>query len=204
MKFLLLGPLLLGTLLAQEQPEQLLKQGVGAMARRETEKARTVFLKVLETTPESLAANSNLGVLELQAGNFEAAEKYLKKTVRLAPETASGWLTLGILYCERDQLDAALAALSQATLLEPKNAKAHNYLGVTIGKKGWLSGAEMELRKAIELESDYAEAHFNLALCSLQQSPPATELARRHYQKALELGAKPDPLVEKTLNQANN
>lgn len=211
MRSLLLLFCMLGVALAEPQKEasrvevsKLLKDGITAFGKNEVDKARTAFLKVLELAPDSAAALSNLGVLELRAGNYELAEKHLKKSVRIAPESALAWLNLGILYCDRAELDAALAALSQTVLLDPRNPKARNYLAVTISKKGWLSGAESELRKAISLDPDYAEAHFNLALCSLQQSPPAIELARRHYQKALELGAKPDPLVEKTLNQANN
>ena len=100
---------------------------------------------------------------------------------------------------DQSQFNAALAALSQATLLDPKNPLAHQYLGVTVGKKGWLSAAEDELRQAIELDPLAAEAHFNLAVFYLQRSPPATELARRHYQKALDLGSPPDPEVAKNL-----
>jgi Flp pilus assembly protein TadD len=74
---------------------------------------------------------------------------------------------------------------------------------VTVGKKGWYSAAEDEMRKAIELQPDYAEAHFNLAVFYLQRNPPAVELARRHYQKARDLGAAPDPDVEKRLNAPN-
>ena len=106
-------------------------------------------------------------------------------------------MILGVIYYDQNKLDRALAALAQAVLFEPKDARAHHFLGVTIGKKGWYLGAEDEMRKAIELNPDYAEAHFNLAVFYLQRSPPAVELARRHYQKALDLGAAPDPQVEK-------
>lgn len=198
------APLMAAVGSGADELSALLKKGAAAMAANNADQARIAFLKASEIAPENPAAYSNLGLLEMRIGNFEAAEKYLKKAVRVAPELASAWLTLGVLQCARDQLDAALAALSQAVLLEPKNPKARNYLGVTISRKGWLSGADSEFRKAIELDPDYAEAHFNLALCSLQQNPPLLELARRHYQQALGLGAKPDPLVEKRLNQANN
>jgi Tfp pilus assembly protein PilF len=59
------------------------------------------------------------------------------------------------------------------------------------------------MRKAIELDPEYAEAHFNLAVFYLQRSPPAVELARRHYERALELGAAPDPDVERSLGDSS-
>jgi Flp pilus assembly protein TadD len=110
-----------------------------------------------------------------------------------------GWLILGVVQYDENKYDNALASLAQAVVLDPKSAMAHQYLGVTVGQKGWFSGAEDELRKAIEINPDYAEAHFNLAVFYLQRNPPAVELARRHYQKALELGSRPDPDVERSL-----
>jgi len=104
--------------------------------------------------------------------------------------------------CEqrRGKLDESLAALSQAIVLEPKNPRAHSALAVTLAAKNWLSGAEDELQRALELDPDDAESHFNLALLCLQRTPPAVELARRHYQKARELGAEADFQIEAQLD----
>lgn len=179
-------------------------EGVRAFGKGDLKLAEMDFQKLLKLYPDNLFALMNLGAVEYRLKKFAAAEQHLKRAVRQRPEAASAWLTLGALYCDLDKLDAALAALSQAVLLDPKNARAHNYLGVTVGKKGWYSGAEAELQRAIELEPDYAEAHFNLALFYLQRDPPAIELARRHYARALELGAAPDPLVEKNLADGKN
>ena len=175
-------------------------EGVRAFAKGELEPARKNFQKLLESAPDNVFVLTNLGAAEYRLKKYDDAEKHLKRAVRLQPESAPAWLTLGALYCDQEKLDAALAALSQAVLLDPKNARTHNYLGITVGKKGWLSGAEAELQRALELEPDYAEAHFNLALFYLQRTPAAIELARRHYTRALELGAAPDPLVEKSLS----
>ncbi len=170
-----------------------------AFERADLPKARTLFRKMLEIDPENVMALVNLGSIESRLDHLEAAEANLEKAVRLEPKTAPGWLALGALRYGRGDLDAALAALSQAAVLDPNNPLVHGYLGVTIGSKGWYLGAEQELGRAIELDPSYAEAHFNLALFYLRRSPPAVELARRHYQRARELGAAPDPLVEKQL-----
>ena len=82
---------------------------------------------------------------------------------------------------------------------DPNDAVARNYLGVAAGRNRWFDAAEAELRRSVELQPDYADAHFNLAVFCLERDPPAVELARRHYQKALELGAVPDRLIEKAL-----
>ncbi len=177
------------------------EDAIRAFQRDDLAKARELFRKILGIDPENVIALVNLGSIESRLEQFEAAEANLEKAVRIEPKTAPGWLALGALRYGRGDLDGALAALSQAAFLDPKNPRVHGYLGVTIGSKGWYLGAEQELRRAIELDPNYAEAHFNLSLFYLRRSPPSLELARRHYQRARDLGAAPDPLVEKQLGQ---
>jgi Flp pilus assembly protein TadD len=182
-----------------DEAQKIAKRALGALSKGDLESAKSDFLKVLQLAPDNVATTINLGLVEYRQKNYTEAERLLQRAVRAQPETGLGWLILGVIEYDQEKLDAALAALAQAALYEPKNAMVHHYLGVTIGKKGWYSGAEEEMRKAIELQPDYAEAHFNLAVFYLQRNPPAVELARRHYQKALDLGAAPDPDVEKSL-----
>jgi Flp pilus assembly protein TadD len=184
------------------EAQKAARDGLNAFDKGDLATARKNFQKMLQLVPDNMFALVNLGLVEYRLKAMDDAEKHLKRAVRLQPDTVAAWLTLGVMYCDEGKLDAALAALSQAVLLDPKNPRAHNYLGVTVGKKGWYSGAEAELQKALELDSQYAEANFNLALFYLQRDPPAVELARRHYQRALELGAAPDPLVEKSLGES--
>lgn len=181
------------------EAQRLAKQAMVAMAKGDLAGAKGDFQKVLTLAPDNVATTINLGLVAYRQKQYAEAEKLLRKAVRAQPDAGLGWLILGVIAYDQDKLDAALAALAQAALLEPKNATVHQYLGVTVGKKGWLSGAEDELRKAIEIDPGYAEAHFNLAVFYLQRTPPSIELARRHYQSALDLGAAPDPDVAKGL-----
>jgi tetratricopeptide (TPR) repeat protein len=182
-----------------EEAQKLSKQAIVAMGKGDLSTAKDDFLKVLKIVPDNVPTLINLGLVEYRAKNLDDAETRLKSAVHLAPEASLGWLILGVVQYDKGKFDGALASLAQAVMLDPQNAIAHQYLGVTIGQKGWYSGAEDEMRKALQLDPDYAEAHFNLAVFYLQRSPPAIELARRHYQKALELGSAPDPDVERNL-----
>jgi tetratricopeptide (TPR) repeat protein len=184
---------------ASEEAQKIASQALVEFAKNDLVAARKQFLRVLELAPGNVPTLINLGLLEYRAKKYDEAEKQLKRVVRIEPESGLGWLILGVVYYDQNKLDAALAALAQAVLYEPKDARAHHYFGVTIGRKGWYLGAEDEMRKAIALAPDYPEAHFNLAVFYLQRTPPAVELARRHYQQALDLGAAPDPQVEKSL-----
>ncbi len=182
-----------------EEAQKLSAKALAAFQSGDLPTAKSGFEKVLQLAPNNPSTMINLGLIEYRQRRYAEAAALLSKTVRVAPEAGLAWLILGAIEYDQDHLDAALAALAQAVLLEPNDARTHHYLGVTIGKKGWYSGAEDEMRKAIELAPDYAEAHFNLAVFYLQRVPPAVELARRHYQKAIDLGAAPDDQIAKQL-----
>ncbi len=184
---------------ASGEAQDLAKRAIVAMNKGDLEGARKNFLKVLEQVPDNVPTMINLGLVEYRTKNYAEAENRLQAVVRIEPESGTGWLILGVVQYDAGKYDRALASLAQAAVLEPKNAMVHQYFGVTLGQKGWYSGAEEEMRKAIEIDPNYAEAHFNLSVFYLQRSPPAVELARRHYQRARELGAAADPDVERGL-----
>jgi tetratricopeptide (TPR) repeat protein len=176
--------------------------GNAAFARKDYKEARQAYRVMLELAPDNLAGLVNLGMLEFAAGDFAAAKVALTRAVSLKLDSAPAWLTLGVMDMEQGHLDAALAELAQATLYDPGNARARNYFGVVMGRKGWMDGAQDELRKAVEIDPEFSDAHYNLAMSYLENDPPAIELARRHYYRAAELGAEPDPEVEKILKAA--
>lgn len=170
--------------------------GIKAFAKDDLEAARAQFQKLLKLAPGNLTGLVNLGSVEFRLNNLDEARTLLKKAVRINPDAGQAWIILGICEQRRGSLDESLAALSRAIVIEPKNPRAHSALAVTLAAKNWLSGAEDELQRALELNPDDAESHFNLALLYLQRTPPAIELARRHYQKARDLGAEADPQME--------
>jgi Flp pilus assembly protein TadD len=179
-----------------------IEKGLTQFRDNKFDEAEKSFQKVTEMVPNHPMGWINLGSVEYRLGKLNEAEKSLRKAVHLDPEVAQSWLTLGIVSYNRDEPEAALAALSQAVYLDSGNARAHMYLGVLMRKRGWLDAAEDELRKAVELDSTYAEAQFNLAMIYIERSPPAVELARRHYYRALALGAAADPDLEKLLKRS--
>ena len=176
--------------------------GIQALGKSNFEAAETDFLKLLRLSPDNLSALVNLGLVEFRLGREENSQKYLLRALHVKPDTALAWMILGLIYNNEEDLEGATAALAQAVYLNPKSPQAHNYFAVTLARRGWYSAAEDELQQAIKLSPNFAEAHFNLALTYLQNSPPSIELARRHYQKALDLGAQPDPQLAAKLAAA--
>jgi cytochrome c-type biogenesis protein CcmH/NrfG len=184
-----------------DEAKQVVERGMALFRNNQFEQARNEFENLTKLAPEHPVGWANLGSAEFRLGRLDESEEHLRKAVRLDPTAAQAWLTLGIISYQKNDLESGLAALAQAVYLDPSNPRAHNYLGVLIRKKGWRDGAEQELRRAIELDENYAEANFNLAILYLERQPPAIELARRHYYRALKLGAKPDPEMESVLKR---
>jgi Tfp pilus assembly protein PilF len=70
---------------------------------------------------------------------------------------------------------------------------------VTYSHKGLRTQAETALRRAIQIDPNYAPAHNNIAVIYLTQNPSLPQLARWHYQKALDAGQPRNPDLEKLL-----
>ncbi|MEO8439756.1 MAG: tetratricopeptide repeat protein [Spartobacteria bacterium] len=161
--------------------------------------AEKQYQDILAKSPNNLYSLSNLGVVLFRNGKLKAAELTLKKAIAIAPRDEFTHTTLGIVYYQQSKFDDALSELTKSLAINPKSATAHNYLGITASQKGWQEAAEKEMLAAIAENPDYADAHFNLAVVYSTSQPPAKELARRHYSKALALGAEPDPTLDKLL-----
>ncbi len=161
--------------------------------------AEKLYQEILTKSPNNLYSLSNLGVVLFRNGKLKAAELTLKKAIAIAPRDEFTHTTLGIVYYQQAKFDDALSELTKSLAINPKSATAHNYLGITASQKGWQEAAEKEMLAAIAENPEYADAHFNLAVVYSTSQPPAKELARRHYEKALALGAAPDPSLDKLL-----
>ncbi len=177
--------------------QKLHDEALAAFQKGDLVTAKFGYQKVLELAPDNAPALLNLALVEQRLKQFDSSERHLKQILRNDPGNAAAWLILGINAYQQDKLDAAHAHLAQAILYAPKNPQAHQFLGVIFGRKGWYSAGEDELRRAIELDPKFADAHYNLAVIYMERVPASIELARRHYQIALELGAPPDAVLAK-------
>jgi len=137
-------------------------------------------------------ALANLGVAQFRQGKLTAAQLALEKAVKIEPNDAFSLTTLGAVMIEQGRIEDAVTYLERANTSAPDDAITLNYLGVASSQLGQFGKAEQSLRRAITVRPEYAEAHFNLAVIYATAKPPSIALAKRHYEKALELGSGPD------------
>jgi tetratricopeptide (TPR) repeat protein len=179
--------------------EEVARRGARAFGQRDWEGARRAYREILEEVPDSALAHANLGAVEQGAGRMEEAAFHLERATQLNPQLVQSWVALGLVYLQQERLLLAVSALSRAVHEAPDNPSAHHYLGVALRGLGWTDGAEQEMIRAVQLSPEYADAHYNLALLYLERKPAAEELARRHYQAAVRLGAERDEVIERRL-----
>ena len=177
------------------------ERAVAAFAKKDWASARKAYKEMLDMDDGNALVWANLGAVEQQAGDLKRAIECFEKSVQFNPGLGQSWTALGLLLQAQGDTYKAISCFTRAIHEEPEDARAHNYLAITFKGFGWADAAEAELQKAIELKPDYGIAHFNMALMLLERRPPATELARRHYEKALALGVAKDEVVERRLKE---
>jgi Flp pilus assembly protein TadD len=180
---------------------ELLNQGRAALALKDYDTAGSKYEAVLAVEPTNTVALANLGVIRYQQNRLDDAEDYLRKAASASPNDSNTRSLLGVVYFRKGSIEDAYTELNRAVAIDPHNAEAHNYLGIVLSEKGWGASGELEIRRAIEINPQYADAHFNLAVVYAKERTPKVELARYHYKKALDLGAKPDPDLEALLKK---
>lgn len=165
--------------------------------RQDYLQAESSFKEALGYSPDDYFALSNLGVVEFQLGKLKEAEEALAKAAGKKTDSSFALTTLGIVNYRQERLEDAEKTLRKAIAVNDQDFTAHNYLGIVLAASGKGKAGESEIMKAIEINKSYADAHFNLAVIYATGKPPSKMMAKKHYAKALELGAPPDPSLER-------
>jgi tetratricopeptide (TPR) repeat protein len=181
---------------------ELVAEAQNYFSAKQYDKAAADYQKILRRDENNSLVLGNLAAIEMEQGKLDDAEKHIKAAIAQSPDDAYNLSTLGYLKFRQEKYDEALDALSRAAKLDPQNPEIENYLGVTLSHKGLRVQAETALRKAIQLDPNYAAAHNNLAVIYLSEQPPLVQLARWHYQKALDAGQPHNPELEKAMDAA--
>ena len=185
----------------QTTRRQLSEQATVAFGKSDWQEARRLYNKILEHEPENAMILANLGAIEYQLEDYTASCHYLENALSEKADLVSSREMLGMSYHLNKQPLRAVAALATAVADQPESPRAHNQLAVVLQAMAWYGGAEKSLLKTIQLDPEYRDAHFNLALIYIDRDAPSYKLARKHYNKAVELGATPDKDLEKRLKR---
>ena len=171
-----------------------------AFAARRFDEAEQKLLQMLRQDEKNVFTLHHLAVTQFEMGKLDQVEKHVQTALAVDPDDAVSLYLLGVLRLRQNKHDEAFAALSRSAQLEPDNPDTQNSLGIALSQKGLRTPAENAFRRAIQADPGHAEAHYNLAVEYALQEPPATQLARWHYQKATANGHPHNADLEKRID----
>ena len=129
-------------------------------ALQRTVDARAEFMHSLALQPDQTESNYELGQMDLEAGNFNAAEPLFSKTLARDSKHGGALTGMGVLAYRRKQYDKAEGWLLQAIDAAPNYPPAHYYRGLNLARLGRKEESDKELAIATELDHrEQAPAH---------------------------------------------
>ncbi len=157
------------------------------------------FKAILQLAPNDVSTLANLALIQMQMNVMADAESTLQRALSIDPQHTYALFLSGLLKINQSEFDAALGFLAEAAKLDPNDAEVQNHLGVVLSELGQRDSGEAALRKAVQLQPNYTDAHINLAVVYASQNPPYKELAKYHYQLALQAGHSKDSRLERLI-----
>jgi tetratricopeptide (TPR) repeat protein len=142
----------------------------------------TLWRSTLSKDPKSWMAYNNLGVVQLEKGNLNAAIDDYQRSLQLHPEYPEALYNLGSALLQKGETDKAIALCEQALRLQPTDVDAHVVLGNALMTRQEVDRAISHYREALKLRPDDPNAHHNLAIAL--QHRGENEEAAREFQKA--------------------
>lgn len=168
--------------------EDLLKQGFHQQELGDYDGARRSCALILAQAPENGEAYSLLGMIDVQCGNLDSAERHFRKATTLKPEAYGVHVDLGNVYRLQRKSEAAEACYRRALSLNPGSAVAHFNFGLLLLDLGNRVQALKHLRQAHFLAPDRGDMLTKLVHALLENhcDSEAVQVARAAAQKSPE------------------
>jgi len=158
-----------------------------ALVRRELGKADAAQAganQALALRPDFPEAENLLGVLLIQSGYLDQAEKLFQKATGQSPSFAEAWNNLGYVMLQNGNLLGAKKALERTLQLAPEFPDALNNFGILLARQGNLEKAREVFTRALALQPGNEQAANNLGVVYFHQGKP--EAARQTFLTLLE------------------
>ncbi len=137
---------------------------------------------IVPDTTDAMAWN-NLGLVYIQAGNYEPAEAAMNKAIALDATSAPFHSNLGFVYLNLGRYPEAEATLTKAIQLDSAFANPRKHLGMVFFKTNRPEEARQNFLKAIALNPNYAGAMLSMAY--LLAAEGKTEEAIGYMEQAI-------------------
>jgi tetratricopeptide (TPR) repeat protein len=143
--------------------------------------------------PPELIKDADAAKDAFEHSRYADAEKIYERMLAAAPNNVYVLGNLGVVYFRNHEYKPAEAVLKEATAIAPKDGFAYVILGIVYDKEKRFGEAIKALDRATAIAPKSSYAFMNLAFVYVSQEPPDKEAARKCYNRAIELGADPEP-----------
>jgi tetratricopeptide (TPR) repeat protein len=113
---------------APESSQAWFQFAVLRAAQRDVAGTRAAYFRVLALEPKHTGALMNLGVLEMNAGNFDSAERHFASAAELSPDALLLSYNMALLDARLGRTDEALARLRAVLEAQPDLARVAQVL----------------------------------------------------------------------------
>jgi len=120
--------------------------------------AAAIYQELIQAHPDMWSACFNLGYMDYQTGQLDAAEHYLARAAVGDPSNAGAVFYLGLADLKLNRLEEAEANLRRAIVLAPTTPNYHFALGMVLKVKGNGPEALAEFARELELNPGHQAA----------------------------------------------
>jgi tetratricopeptide (TPR) repeat protein len=149
------------------------------------DKAKEALRKAVALRPTSAEAHNQLGIFEVDRGDYAAAAKDLAQASHLAPDNAFIMSNLGAALLYAGRLDESRRILQNSLRLAPSYASYTN-LGNLDLKQNHFADAAADYEKALEINKSDYQVWSNLAV-AYSRTPGQTEKAKDGFLQAAKM-----------------
>ncbi len=126
--------------------------------RKDWDRAKQQYQKVLDIQPENPVASNNLAFVILQeGGNVDVAFAMAQTARRQLPDNANSADTLGWAFYHKHVYGSAITLFQEAVKKEPENALYHYHLGLAYAKNGQIALARQQWDRVVKLKPDFPD-----------------------------------------------
>jgi Flp pilus assembly protein TadD len=133
------------------------------------QRAATLALAVLQTTPRHVEALRLLGIIHLSRGQLQEAVDCFRQVADQQPNDGDLHNQLGVALARMGRLEEAEGHFRALLRLAPDSFQALSNLGLVLKDRGQLHEAENCFRQALRLRPNAAETHNGLGLVLKEQ-----------------------------------
>jgi tetratricopeptide (TPR) repeat protein len=164
---------------------------LGAISSRQVATWRntaTLYQRALAVTDNNYLAHTGSGILLLQEGRLEDAERHFAKALRIRPGWLKARMGLADIAAARGNLGEALRAYEEELQRHPGSFEVIGGYGVILGLAGRNAEARLHLLRALDAYPGIAELHLSLSIIEAELGNPRESL--RYVREALRLSPK--------------